>query len=289
MRHRALGARLREVRIIFFYLGPLALCLEPFIYPSFLKLSAPCIWSFFLCRLIYDLLRDHQNWGLMRYRFTRSVGFRRLSRCLVQFSAIEVTFGEQEWLHKKEYLMDAFSIICIAFGLAMDAFAVSITSGVTIKYLRINSALTIATCFGSFQAVMPLIGWLAGLSLRDVISGFDHWIAFGLLSSIGFKMIYESCKGESSEREINTLSVFALLILSVATSIDALAVGISLSFLKISIAIPAIIIGIVTFLLTLFGVFIGNRFGHFFENKIEIVGGLILIGIGIKILIEHLV
>ncbi len=184
--------------------------------------------------------------------------------------------------------MDTMSIIFIAFGLAMDAFAVSITRGVTIKYLRIYSALAIAMCFGAFQAVMPLIGWLAGLSLRDVISGFDHWIAFGLLSSIGFKMIYESFTVESSEKEINPLNVFVLLILSVATSIDALAVGISLSFLNISIAIPAIIIGTVTFLLTLLGVFIGKRFGHFFENKIEILGGLILIGIGVKILIEHL-
>ena len=184
--------------------------------------------------------------------------------------------------------MDAISIICIAFGLAMDAFAVSVTSGVTIKHLRIKNALTIATCFGSFQAFMPFMGWLAGLSLRDFISGVDHWIAFGLLSAIGCKMIYESCKVESIKREINPLNFFVLLILSVATSIDALAVGISLSFLKISIAIPAIIIGIVTFLLTLLGVFIGNRFGHFFENKIEIVGGLILIGIGTKILMEHL-
>ena len=184
--------------------------------------------------------------------------------------------------------MDTLSIIFIAFGLAMDAFAVSITRGVTIKYLSIYSALAIATCFGAFQAVMPLIGWLAGLSLRDVISGFDHWIAFGLLSSIGIKMIYESFTVESSDKEIKPLNVFVLLILSVATSIDALAVGISLSFLEISIAIPAIIIGTVTFLLTLLGVFIGNRFGHFFENKIEIIGGLILIGIGVKILIEHI-
>lgn len=183
--------------------------------------------------------------------------------------------------------MDIISIICIAFGLAMDAFAVSITRGVTIKYLRIYSALAIATCFGAFQAVMPLIGWLAGLSLRNVISGIDHWIAFGLLCLIGFKMIYESFTVESRDKEINPLNVFVLLILSVATSIDALAVGISLSFLEISIAIPAIIIGTVTFLLTLLGVFIGKRFGHIFENKIEIIGGLILIGIGMKILIDH--
>jgi putative Mn2+ efflux pump MntP len=184
--------------------------------------------------------------------------------------------------------MDAIVTVGIAFGLAMDAFAVSIASGVIIKHLRIRNALTIATFFGSFQAFMPLIGWLAGLTLRDFISGVDHWIAFGLLNGIGFKMIYESCKVESIEREINPLNVFVLLILSVATSIDALAVGMSLSFLKIGIAIPAIVIGTVTFLLTLLGVFVGNRFGHFFEKKIEFLGGLILIGIGIKILIEHI-
>lgn len=184
--------------------------------------------------------------------------------------------------------MDAFVTVCIAIGLAMDAFAVSIASGVTIKHLRIRNALTIATCFGSFQAFMPLIGWLAGLTLRDFISGFDHWIAFGLLNGIGFKMIYESCKVDSIERQINPLNIFVLLILSIATSIDALAVGMSLSFLKIAIAVPAIVIGTVTFLLTLLGVFVGNRVGHFFEKKIEILGGLILIGIGVKILIEHL-
>lgn len=184
--------------------------------------------------------------------------------------------------------MHGITIISIAVGLAMDAFAVSIASGVTIKQLRIGQALRIATFFGSFQALMPLIGWLAGLSLRDVISGVDHWVAFGLLSAIGCKMIYESFKVEKAEKETNPLSIFFLLVLSVATSIDAFAVGISLSFLKISISIPAIVIGAITFLFTLVGVFIGDRFGHFFENKIEILGGLMLIGIGVKILIEDL-
>jgi len=171
----------------------------------------------------------------------------------------------------------------------MDAFAVSITSGLTIKHLRINNALKIAIFFGSFQAVMPVIGWLAGLSLRDFIADVDHWIAFGLLSFIGCKMIYESIKIKSSEKEINPLNVYVLLMLSIATSIDALAIGVSFAFLKISIATPIIVIGAVTFLLSFLGVFVGNRFGHFFESKIEIVGGFILIGIGIKILIEHLV
>ena len=183
--------------------------------------------------------------------------------------------------------MDMITIIFIAFGLAMDSFAVSIISGITMKHLRIN-ALKTAIFFGAFQAVMPIIGWLAGLNLIDLISGVDHWIAFGLLSLIGCKMIYESSKMDSSEKEINLLNVYVLLILSVATSIDALAVGLSFAFLKISIATPIIAIGTVTFLLSLLGVIAGNRFGHLFEKKIEIVGGLILIGIGIKILVEHL-
>lgn len=183
--------------------------------------------------------------------------------------------------------MNTVTVLFIAFGLAMDAFAVSVTSGFTIKYLRINHALRLAAFFGSFQAIMPVIGWLAGFSLRDFISGIDHWIAFGLLSIIGIKMIFESTKLKP-DRKIDPLNVYVLLILSIATSIDALAIGLTLSILNISIVTPALIIGIITFLLSFIGVYIGDRFGHFFENKIEVVGGLILIGIGIKILIEHL-
>ena len=185
--------------------------------------------------------------------------------------------------------MSILTIIFIAFGLAMDAFAVSITSGITIKGLKFNNALKIAIFFGAFQAIMPLIGWLAGLGLRDFISGIDHWIAFGLLSVIGFKMIFESVKIKSNKKETNPLNVYTLLILSIATSIDALAIGVSFAFIKIFIVTPAIIIGIVTFLLSFLGIFIGNRFGHFFENKIEIAGGIILIVIGTKILLEHLI
>ena len=185
--------------------------------------------------------------------------------------------------------MDIVSIVIIAVGLAMDAFAVSITSGITIKRLHINHALKIALFFGLFQAFMPIIGWLAGLSLRDYISAIDHWIAFGLLSFIGCKMIYESITVQSNKKEINPLNVYVLLVLSVATSIDALAVGVSFAFLKVAIVTPVIIIGTVTFLLSYLGVYIGDRIGHFFENKIEIAGGILLIGIGIKILVEGLV
>jgi putative Mn2+ efflux pump MntP len=184
--------------------------------------------------------------------------------------------------------MNIISIIFIAFGLAMDAFAVSITSGLTIKSLKINNALKIGTFFGLFQAIMPIIGWLAGLSFREIISDVDHWIAFGLLIVIGCKMIYESSKMEVNNNKINPLNVYLLLILSIATSIDALAIGLTLSFLKVSIILPAIIIGATTFSLSVIGVYFGNKFGHYFERKIEMVGGFILIGIGIKILIEHL-
>ena len=184
--------------------------------------------------------------------------------------------------------MEMITVIAIAFGLAMDAFAVSLTSGIAIRHLRIKHALKIAIFLGSFQAIMPLIGWLAGLSLKNFISGVDHWIAFGLLSLIGCKMIYESFKIEPAVRAINPLNVYVLLILSVATSIDALAIGVSFAFLRISIATPIIVIGVVTFLLSFLGTFVGNRFGHFFEKKIEIVGGFILIGIGIRILVQHL-
>jgi len=185
--------------------------------------------------------------------------------------------------------MDMITILLIAIGLAMDALAVSIASGLSIKDLRISNAATIALFFGSFQAFMPVIGWIAGLSARDLISGIDHWIAFGLLSLIGCKMILSSTRIGSNEKEIDPLNISALLVLAIATSIDALAVGLSLSFLKMAIVTPAVIIGLVTFVLSFIGVFVGNVSGHFFENKIEIVGGLILIGIGVKILIEHTV
>jgi len=185
--------------------------------------------------------------------------------------------------------MDIVTITLIAFGLAMDAMAVSVTSGIAIKRVKINNALKIALFFGGFQAFMPIVGWLAGLSVVGFISGVDHWMAFGLLSFIGGKMIFDSLKIESHKEESKPLTLYVLLVLSVATSIDALAVGLSFAFLKISIAAPVIIIGTVTFLFSLMGVFAGTKLGHLFENKIEIVGGFVLIGIGIKILVEHLI
>ena len=183
--------------------------------------------------------------------------------------------------------MDMITLLVIALGLAMDAFAVSVANGTATKRLRTNNAIKMATFFGSFQAFMPAIGWVLGLGLIDFVSGVDHWVAFGLLSFIGCKMIYESAKKDPGTKEIAPLTLPVLLTLSLATSVDALAVGLSFAFLRISIAIPIMVIGTVTFLLSSLGVWIGNKLGHFFENKIETAGGLILIGIGIEILIEH--
>ncbi len=184
--------------------------------------------------------------------------------------------------------MDFLTIFFIALGLAMDAFAVSIASGLSMERLRIRYALRIALFFGGFQALMPILGFMAGLSVREFISGFDHWIAFGLLLFIGSKMIYESIFLNGNDKKMDPHDIQMLLVLSVATSIDALAVGISLSLLKVEILLPALIIGVVTFVLSYLGVFIGRSIGHLFEKKIEILGGLVLIGIGTKILIEHL-
>ena len=184
--------------------------------------------------------------------------------------------------------MHLSTIIVIAVGLAMDAFVVSIVSGGAYKQLRVRYALRLAIFFGGFQAFMPIIGYLAGLSIREYIQDYDHWIAFGILSAVGGKMIYESLKIESVEKNMDPSNIFVLLALSVATSIDALAIGITLSLITSYIIIAVLIIGLVTFVLSYLGIIIGKKFGHFFENKIEALGGIILIGLGLKILFQHL-
>jgi putative Mn2+ efflux pump MntP len=184
--------------------------------------------------------------------------------------------------------MGLIAIIIMAVGLAMDAFAVSIISGSAYKQLKVKHALRMAVFFGGFQAFMPLIGSLAGLSVKEYIANYDHWAAFGLLSAVGGKMIYESFKIKSAEEKFNPSNIFVLLVLSVATSIDALAIGITISLLRVSIVMAVVIIGMVTFVLSYVGVFVGKKFGHFFENKIKAAGGLVLIALGAKILVEHL-
>ncbi len=188
--------------------------------------------------------------------------------------------------------MDIISILLLAVGLSMDAFAVSIANGVAGKKMtaKIDTALILGLFFGGFQILMPTVGWLAGIGLRHFISKFDHWVAFLLLLAIGGKMIYESFEShdETKGSDASTLSLATLFVLAIATSIDALAVGLSLSFLNVSIWLPVIIIGLITFTLSFIGVHIGKKVGHIFGNRVELIGGLILIGIGIKILVEHL-
>ncbi len=184
--------------------------------------------------------------------------------------------------------MQLLVIIPMAVGLSMDALAVSVVTGSVQKKLKVTHALQMALFFGAFQAFMPLVGSLAGLTIKNYIADYDHWVAFGILTAIGGKMIYESFKIAPNQHNFDPANIFVLLVLSVATSIDALAVGITLSFLTVGIALAVLVIGTTTFVMSSLGVYLGSRFGHFFASKIEALGGLILIGLGIKILIEHL-
>ncbi|BAQ63373.1 manganese efflux pump MntP family protein [Geminocystis sp. NIES-3709] len=185
--------------------------------------------------------------------------------------------------------MNLITILLTSVGLAMDAFAVSIGGGISLKKITSKDAVIIASFFGGFQFLMPLLGWFSALFFRDFIISFDHWIAFGLLGLIGGKMIYESFQDEEEEEGTDFRNLSVLLTLALATSIDALAVGLTFSVIKTPIIEASVIIGIITFLICLFGVYVGNKFGHIFEKQAEIIGGIILIGIGIKILIEHLI
>jgi manganese efflux pump family protein len=185
--------------------------------------------------------------------------------------------------------MTHLTLILLALALAMDAFAVSIASGIAIKDLRIKHSLIIASWFGAFQAIMPLLGWLSGIKLQRFICEIDHWIVFGLLLFIGCKMIYEAFKIEAAEKKTDPMDVAVLFSLSIATSIDAFAAGVSFALLDIGVVEPVIVIGVITFIMSFIGVWIGDRGTHFFEKKMEIAAGLVLIGIGIKVLVSHLV
>ena len=176
-------------------------------------------------------------------------------------------------------------------GLAMDAFAVSICKGLGMSKVNKKQAVIIGIFFGGFQALMPTVGWLLGTGFEQYITSIDHWIAFGLLAYIGIKMIIEALKPEKDEENIEKdapLNIKEMFTLAIATSIDALAVGISFSFLSYPIIPAAVIIGITTFVISIIGVYIGNFFGTRYKKKAEIAGGIILFLIGLKILLEHL-
>lgn len=184
--------------------------------------------------------------------------------------------------------MSFIEIILLAIGLSMDSLAVSVTNGILIKHLKFTHVLRIGSILALFQAGMTLIGFMAGMSFRKYIMEFDHWIAFILLMYLGGKMIYEDLTQKEKDSKHDPLCLTTLCGLGIATSIDALAVGISLACLESNIVLDAVVIGIVTFLISAGGVYMGNGLGHKVNLKLGVLGGLILMAIGIKILIQHL-
>ena len=183
--------------------------------------------------------------------------------------------------------MDLLSLFLLAVGLSMDAFAVSICKGLALKKIQFKHALIVGLWFGGFQALMPLIGYFLGAQFRDAIAAYDHWIAFGLLLLIGGNMIREALGGEDEGAD-DDFGPRAMVLLAVATSIDALAVGITFAFLEVSILPAAGLIGVTTFVISAAGTYIGAFFGSRFKKWAELAGGIILILIGLKILLEHL-
>lgn len=183
--------------------------------------------------------------------------------------------------------MSFFNIIMIAIALSFDAMAVAAVSGARDRHISFRQSLKIALAFGFFQFFMPLVGWLAGIGLKNFISGFDHWVAFLLLAAIGLRMLMESFSStKESQTDINNWKV--LILLSLATSIDAMVVGITFALLPVKIWFATILIGTTTFILSLLAIYIGKKFGELWGKKSEAIGGLVLIGIGLKILIGHL-
>lgn len=182
--------------------------------------------------------------------------------------------------------MSLIELLLIAIGLSMDAFAVSIGKGLSVCHLRPRHSMSVGLWFGGFQAMMPLIGYALGASFASLMSAYDHWIAFVLLGIIGANMIKEAFSKE--EKSDPDFSFKTMLIMAIATSIDALAIGVSFAFLGVNIFTAAIVIGITTFLFSVAGIKIGNLFGCRYKSKSEFIGGVVLIIIGTKILMEHL-
>ena len=185
--------------------------------------------------------------------------------------------------------MGITDLLLLSVGLAMDAFSVSVCKGLSMKRLNVKGAFITALFFGVFQAGMPLIGYFLGSRFAEYMNSFSHWVAFGLLGIIGGKMIYEALTENEEEAESEyRLKIWELFVLAIATSIDALAVGIVFAAAEVNLLFSVTSIGVVTFVLSLVGVGIGHRFGSKYENKAEIVGGVILILIGTKLLLEGL-
>lgn len=177
-------------------------------------------------------------------------------------------------------------LLIISVGLAMDAFAVSIGKGLSLRSIKLRHVLSAGLWFGGFQALMPLIGYMLGTTFSAVVSDFDHWVAFFLLGIIGFNMIRDSFSKEEDNHN-DDFSFKVMLMLAIATSIDALAVGVSFAFLHVDLWMSVAVIGITTFILSALGIKIGNVFGNRYKSKAEFTGGVVLVLMGVKILVEH--
>jgi putative Mn2+ efflux pump MntP len=184
--------------------------------------------------------------------------------------------------------MGIIEILLLGVSLSMDAFAVSICKGLSMKKINWKKAIIIGLYFGIFQALMPVIGYFLGTTFQSLVTDIDHWIAFILLALIGGNMIREALLEDESQNCNDNVDFKTMIVLAIATSIDALAVGITFAFLDINVPMAVSLIGITTFIISLIGVKIGNRFGSKYENKAQIAGGVVLILIGLKILLEHL-
>ena len=179
-------------------------------------------------------------------------------------------------------------MIGIAVALAMDAFAVALATGLILPLMNGRHLFRLGFHFGLFQALMPVVGWLAGMTFQAWISDYDHWIAFGLLAFVGGKMIHEAVADDEDEGLVrDPTRGWSLVMLSVATSIDALAVGLTLAMLNVSVWMPSLVIGLVAGVLTVVGMLLGRRISGVWGKRVEIIGGLMLCGIGVKILLEH--
>lgn len=183
--------------------------------------------------------------------------------------------------------MDSIEIILIGISLAMDAFAVAVCKGLSMKKIEVKKCVIIGLYFGIFQGLMPVLGYILGTSFENIIVKIDHWVAFIFLGLIGSNMIKDSCSKES-ETVNEKVNFKTMLPLAIATSIDALAIGITFAFLRVNIIYSSLVIAITTFMLSIIGVIIGNKFGNKYEHKAEFIGGLILVLMGLKILLEHL-
>lgn len=184
--------------------------------------------------------------------------------------------------------MGIVAVILIALSLTIDTFAVSVTTGLLETKIKMWQGVRIAIIFAFLQAIMPVIGWFLGIQISHLINAYNHWIAFALLIIIGGKMLFDAFKKDEEKKPINPFDFKVIIGLGIATSIDALIIGVSFAFFEVNIWLAAFITGFFTYFVAMIGMLLGKKIGHLIGNKAEIVGGLVLIGIGVKILIENI-